>query len=108
MTPTIDDAKCILITGATSGIGRALALDIVKLPSKPQVIASGRRKDRLEELAKAGLHPLELDLGSDLDTLKKAVDGLIAEYPNVRLRSRRSPSAYGLTIRMLNSWIPSS
>ena len=48
----ITQAKCILVTGATSGIGRALALAIHDLESKPTVIAVGRRQDRLDELAK--------------------------------------------------------
>ena len=60
--PSIDDSKCVLITGATSGIGRALAQEILKLPSKPQVIGTGRRKDRLEELSAAGIEPLSLDM----------------------------------------------
>jgi len=82
--PSIDDSKCILITGATSGIGRALALDIAKLPTHPKVIATGRRKDRLEELSAAGLHAEYLDLSLDLNSLRKSVDDLLARYPDVR------------------------
>ncbi|KAF4622988.1 hypothetical protein D9613_001971 [Agrocybe pediades] len=81
--PSIDDSKCVLITGGTSGIGRALALDIAKLPSHPKVIATGRRKDRLDELSAAGLQAEYLDLSADTTALKKSVDDLIARYPDL-------------------------
>ena len=45
------DAPVVLVTGATAGIGRALARAIRDLPSKPTVIAMGRRQERLDELA---------------------------------------------------------
>jgi len=84
MPPSIDDSKCILITGATSGIGRALALALAKLPSRPQVIAAGRRKSRLEEMGKVdGVEAVSLDLSADLDTLKKSVDDLITRFPDL-------------------------
>lgn len=86
--PSIDESKCVLITGATSGIGRALALDIIHLPSQPLVIGAGRRKERLEELGKAGVHPLELNITLDFDALKKQVEEIIKKYPDV--------SAYGI------------
>jgi NADP-dependent 3-hydroxy acid dehydrogenase YdfG len=81
---SIDESKCILITGATSGIGRALALDIAKLPSHPVVIGTGRRKERLEELGRAGIHPVELSITSDFDALKNNVDEIVKKYPDVR------------------------
>lgn len=40
--------KCVLVTGATSGIGHALAEKIISHGSF--VIAVGRRQDRLDEL----------------------------------------------------------
>jgi NADP-dependent 3-hydroxy acid dehydrogenase YdfG len=39
--------KCVLLIGATAGIGRALADRLIEEGSK--VIAVGRRKDRLDE-----------------------------------------------------------
>ena len=80
---TIDESKCILITGATSGIGRALALDIANFPSQPVVIGTGRRKERLEEIGKAGIHPVELSITSDFEALKKEVDEIVKKYPDV-------------------------
>jgi len=43
--------KTILVTGASSGIGRACALALGREGAK--VIAAGRRQERLEETAKA-------------------------------------------------------
>ena len=82
---SIDDSKCILVTGATSGIGRALALALAALPSKPRVIAAGRRRDRLDELAKAGLETVEVDVNTDSNTLKKFADSVVEKYPDVSL-----------------------
>lgn len=60
--PGIDDSKCVLVTGAASGIGRALALAIADLPTHPKIIAAGRRQDRLDELAKSNLTTVQVDL----------------------------------------------
>ena len=81
--PSIDDSKCILVTGATAGIGRALALALAKLPNKPRVIAVGRRKSRLEELAKYGLETVEFDMNTDSSNLKKFADSVVQKYPEV-------------------------
>ena len=81
--PSIDESKCVLITGATSGIGRALALDIANLPSCPVVIGTGRRKERLEEIRKTGINPIELSITSDFDALKRKVDEIVEKYPDV-------------------------
>jgi len=81
--PGIEERKCILVTGATAGIGRALALRLSKLPSKPQVIAAGRRQDRLEELKKAGLETMVLDLDAEESLLKQSMDLILEKYPGL-------------------------
>ncbi|KXN89845.1 hypothetical protein AN958_04849 [Leucoagaricus sp. SymC.cos] len=81
--PSIEESKCILVTGATAGIGRALALALAKLPSKPQVIAAGRRQDRLRELKDAGLETFELELDADAASLKRTVDVILEKYPQL-------------------------
>ena len=53
------EGKCIVVTGASSGMGRKIALDFAA--EGATVIAVARRKERLEELAKAlwmNLRPL--------------------------------------------------
>lgn len=47
------DYKTIVVIGATSGIGRAIAERLPSIPSSPTVIAVGRRQERLDELAKS-------------------------------------------------------
>jgi len=80
---SIDNAKCVLVIGATAGIGRALALAISELPSRPTVIAAGRRQERLRELEEKNLETLQLDVTADAETLKKTVDSLVVKYPNL-------------------------
>ncbi|KAH7915912.1 hypothetical protein BJ138DRAFT_1132321 [Hygrophoropsis aurantiaca] len=53
----------ILVIGSTACLGRALALSILDLPSKPTVIVCGRRKERLDELIGAhGAQKIPLDV----------------------------------------------
>lgn len=94
--PGINDSKCVLVIGATSGIGRALALAIHALPTQPTVIAGGRRKERLDDLVEKGkgsggrLEAVQIDVTSPRDTLKSFVQDIVAKYPDV------SESAYNI------------
>ncbi|KAG5399899.1 hypothetical protein IGI04_014506 [Brassica rapa subsp. trilocularis] len=73
--------KVVLLTGASSGIGREVCLDLGKAGCK--IIAAARRVDRLESLcseinslSSTGIQlaaPLELDVSSDAATIQKAV-----------------------------------
>ncbi|KAJ4499797.1 hypothetical protein C8R41DRAFT_900171 [Lentinula lateritia] len=83
MSPSIDNAKCVLVTGATSGIGRALALAIASLPSHPKVIGVGRRKDRLVELTEAGIDAENFDVNADKAATKTFVEEMIKKYPEI-------------------------
>ncbi|KAJ3793172.1 hypothetical protein GGU11DRAFT_800764 [Lentinula aff. detonsa] len=84
MAPSIDNSQCVLVTGATSGIGRALALAIAALPSHPKVIGVGRRKDRLAGLKDAGIDAEEFDVNADRVKTKNFVEEMIQKYPEVR------------------------
>jgi short-subunit dehydrogenase involved in D-alanine esterification of teichoic acids len=90
--PSITDSKCILVIGSTAGIGRALALAILDLPSKPTVIVCGRRKERLDELvasygATGRLKSVVLDVLAERSTLKASIQGIINTYPDVCIPS---------------------
>lgn len=62
-----------LVTGATSGIGRAIALALHQ--AGHWVTALGRDPDALRELAQTGITPLPCDL-ADLDSIPTALAGL--------------------------------
>lgn len=81
----IQEAKCILVVGATAGIGRALALAIHDLPSKPVVVVAGRRQERLDELTKQSerIKSVRVDLTSSRDSLRTFANETIAKYPDV-------------------------
>jgi len=81
--PGMNLSKCVLITGATAGIGRGLAYSIKQLPHQPQVIVAGRRQERLDELAKDGFKTYKLDIGADRATLKKNAEEILKEYPDL-------------------------
>ena len=74
----------ILITGGGSGIGRALAEQFHALGN--QVIISGRRKEALEETAKAnpGLATLTLDIESP-DAIRTFAAELTAQFPTLNV-----------------------
>ena len=86
----INDSQCVLVIGATAGIGRSLALSILSLPSKPTVVVSGRRQDRLDELTRDHKHDgrlegIQMDINTDRATLKKTVEAVVTKYPKVTL-----------------------
>ncbi|KZT21657.1 NAD(P)-binding protein [Neolentinus lepideus HHB14362 ss-1] len=81
--PSINDSKCILVIGATAGIGRALAVSLKALPSSPKVIVTGRRQERLDELAKQGFETIKVDIDTDRANLKKFVDNTVRKYPEL-------------------------
>jgi short-subunit dehydrogenase len=55
--------KVILITGASSGMGKVFALDLAK--EGHIVYGAARRMDLLEELAQKGVHTIQLDVTED-------------------------------------------
>ena len=66
----------IVVTGASSGMGREFALQICKKEKVDELWVIARRFDRLQELAEAvpiKIRPIELDL-TDFDAIKKYAD----------------------------------
>jgi 3-hydroxy acid dehydrogenase / malonic semialdehyde reductase len=87
----------ILITGATSGFGAAMARRFAA--EGHQVVAAGRRLDRLVELARdAGpgqVHPLQLDV-RDADAVAEAITSLPPDLSDIDVLVNNAGLALGL------------
>ncbi|MBS0981043.1 MULTISPECIES: SDR family NAD(P)-dependent oxidoreductase [Acetobacter] len=86
----------VLVTGATAGFGHAIALRLVK--DGYRVIATGRRKDRLDALAQeAGpaLLPFVLDV-TDAEAVEKLPASLPAGWQEVDVLVNNAGLALGL------------
>jgi NADP-dependent 3-hydroxy acid dehydrogenase YdfG len=66
------------ITAASSGFGKYMALEA--LSRGHRVIASGRSLNRLQEVAQAGGHIVELDVTSPLVEIEKIAKEANAKY----------------------------
>jgi 3-hydroxy acid dehydrogenase/malonic semialdehyde reductase len=63
--------KTILITGASSGIGRSTALEFARAcPSDLKLIITARRREKLEELTEA----IKNEVGLGVKVLPRALD----------------------------------
>ena len=72
--------KTVLITGASSGIGRATAIE---LNSKGySVYAGARRMDKLREMEKLGIHPVQLDV-ADEESIVSCVNAILAKEGSI-------------------------
>lgn len=87
--------KVVLITGATSGFGRACALQALEQGAK--VVAVGRRQERLDALAEASsqLYPLCLDV-RDAAAVARAVASLPEPWKSVDVLVNNAGLALGM------------
>ena len=78
------DKKVIWITGASSGIGKALSLKFAK--EGWLVAASARRENLLKELNQENenIHPFPLDV-TNVDQCKKVFNDIIEKFKNVEI-----------------------
>ncbi|KAL4806731.1 hypothetical protein BDV18DRAFT_152128 [Aspergillus unguis] len=82
--------KTVLITGASSGIGRSTALEFASTAPSLKLILTARRIDRLQQLAaditkefpSVKVHPVQLDV-SNADEVRGLVEKLPAEFRDV-------------------------
>jgi len=72
------ETRCVLVIGATSGIGLDLALAIHEAKPSRTVIIAGRRQEKLDEITqkaskfgRQNLHALRLDLTAHRVELQK-------------------------------------
>ena len=99
--PVNDNGMTVLITGATSGIGRATAEIFAKQGYR--LILTGRREDRLREVKEQfgkefnnKNQILNFDV-RDLDSVKKAVDSIGEEWKNVDILINNAGLASGMS-----------
>ncbi len=90
--------KTALITGATSGIGKATALAFAA--EGFDLIICGRRKDALEELAEelgtqVNIHTLRFDV-RDKHEVSKAIENLPPDFSRIDILVNNAGNAHGL------------
>jgi NADP-dependent 3-hydroxy acid dehydrogenase YdfG len=90
-------AKIALVTGATSGIGRATAVALAKQGYR--IIATGRRAERLQELqqqiTEVPVLTLQFDV-RDRAAVTEAIDSLPEEWRAVEVLVNNAGNAHGL------------
>lgn len=94
MAPPAFDKRRVWITGASSGIGRALALHLAGRGA--QVIASGRNEDRLRQLAaeaQGSITPLAFDV-TDYTAVQQAGETLRHQLGGIDLAILNAGDCY--------------
>ena len=78
------DKKVIWITGASTGIGKALALKFAK--NDWIVAASARRENLLNELNEenSNIHPFPLDV-TDIDQCRNVFENILQKFKNIEI-----------------------
>jgi len=74
------EAKIILITGASSGIGKETALHLIK--EGHTVYGAARRVDQMQDLSQAGGHAIRMDVTSE-EEVKACVKQIIAQHGHI-------------------------
>lgn len=95
----METSKTVLITGATSGIGKATAVLLAK--EGFNLVICGRRKERLRELketlgAHTKVHSLNFDV-RDKKAVQTAVDGLPDHFAQIDILINNAGNAHGMT-----------
>lgn len=92
--------KTVLVTGATAGFGRAIALKFASEGNR--VIITGRRKERLDSLAaeikshfQVEAHPLTFDVREEA-AVNHAIDTLPDDWKNIEILVNNAGLASGM------------
>jgi NAD(P)-dependent dehydrogenase (short-subunit alcohol dehydrogenase family) len=89
----IQGKQVVLITGASSGIGKITALQLIQ--QGHIVYGAARRVDKMEDLVKAGGHAVQMDVGDDA-AVAAAVNKVITEQGKIDvLVNNAGYGAYG-------------
>lgn len=90
--------RTAFITGATSGIGRATAMELAK--KGYQIIATGRREERLEELknliTEVPVYTMAFDV-RDKIAIEEAIDSLPEAWRQIEVLVNNAGNAHGLS-----------
>lgn len=93
--------KCILVTGATAGIGEAIAIKLAEMGHR--LILTGRRAERLDILAKkltttyqVAVKTLAFDIRNHAETQKILFHNLVDEWQKVDVLVNNAGLAAGL------------
>ena len=91
-------SKTAFITGATSGIGKATAIELAK--ENMNLILCGRRKQRLDELknelsSNVKVYTLSFDI-RNRDEVKQAIASLPEEFKQIDILINNAGNAHGL------------
>mmetsp|Transcript_1538 Transcript_1538/g.3099 ORF Transcript_1538/g.3099 Transcript_1538/m.3099 type:complete len:275 (+) Transcript_1538:176-1000(+) len=78
--PTANGFQTALVTGASSGMGKAFAIALAKEGYK--VFAAARRVEAMEDLKKHGVTPIKMDITVE-DDVKLAVDTVVKECKSI-------------------------
>ena len=94
----MNDKKVALITGATSGIGRAIAYEFAK--HGIDLVLCGRRQERLDQIRKdlekqVNVHTLAFDVRNKNDVFK-AIDSLPKDFRTIDILINNAGNAHGL------------
>ncbi|MCB9477277.1 MAG: SDR family NAD(P)-dependent oxidoreductase [Deltaproteobacteria bacterium] len=76
----MSDREIVLITGCSSGIGRALALEFASRGM--HVVATARRLESMQELADKGMTTRALDI-NDQENVEQVVGAIIEEFGHI-------------------------
>jgi len=92
------DKKTALVTGATSGIGKAIAYEFAK--HGIDLVLCGRRQERLDQIqndlkSQTKVHTLNFDV-RDKDEIFKAIDSLPKHFKTIDILINNAGNAHGL------------